>query len=544
MSRALFHLGLADFLQRVRSHSFLIVVALMIYATYVILPNKDADYVAGVVMGTHRGVYNSAWIGTVYGIVISMLASLFAFYLIKNTIHRDRQSLVGRIIATTPTSKFIYLLGKWLSNLAVLTALMGVIMLVGIGMQLWRGEDTAVNLIQLILPMWLIGFPVMGLVAAVAILFETIPFLRGGFGNVVYYFLWMFVVISTTESMVHDANNFLVPEHDLLGISHSISDIQHLIKANDASYAGGFTIGSSQFGEELKIWVWEGLDWSSEMVLARLGWLTLSILIVVASVLPFDRFDSAKADNRKEQPAWIKRILARVGIGGETAVAETRIQTTNQKQIRLTPITQRRNSFRFGQVLLAESQLMLKGLPWWWYGVAFALILVGLFSTPTAQPDLLLPLSWLWPVLLWSQMGIREAQHNTDKLLFSTPNPLLRQLPALWLSGVLLALIMASGIIVRLFIVGDWMQVGALFIGAMFVPSLALALGVISGTSRLFEIVYLLLWYLAIDGEVAVDFMFQLPEAFALGIPLRFLIITVVLMMTAVSVRWLRINHQ
>ena len=171
-------------------------------------------------------------------------------------------------------------------------------------------------------------------------------------------------------------------------------------------------------------------------------------------------------------------------------------------------------------------------------------ILVGLFTPPSDQPSLLLPLSWLWPILLWSQMGIREVQNRTNTLLFSAPNPLLRQLPALWLSGVLLALIMASGIMVRLLAAGDWMQVGALLIGALFVPSLALALGVISGTSRLFEIIYLLLWYLAIDGEVAVDFMFQLPEAFVLGIPLRFLIITVALMVTAVSVRWLRIDHQ
>ena len=158
MSRALFHLGLADFLQRVRSNSFLFVVALMMYATYAILPNTEADYVAGMTMGAHRGLYNSAWIGTVLGIVVSMLASLFAFYLIKNAISRDRQSLVGRIIATTPTSKFTYLLGKWLSNVAVLTALMVVMMFVGIGMQVWRGEDTAVNLLQLAYPLWFIGF--------------------------------------------------------------------------------------------------------------------------------------------------------------------------------------------------------------------------------------------------------------------------------------------------------------------------------------------------------------------------------------------------
>jgi hypothetical protein len=36
--------------------------------------------------------------------------------------------------------------------------------------------------------------PLMALVAAIAVLFEAIPFLSGGFGNIVYFFLFIMML--------------------------------------------------------------------------------------------------------------------------------------------------------------------------------------------------------------------------------------------------------------------------------------------------------------------------------------------------------------
>jgi len=47
----------------------------------------------------------------------------------------------------------------------------------------------------------------------------------------------------------------------------------------------------------------------------------------------------------------------------------------------------------------------------------------------------------------------------------------------------------------------------AVVAGAIFVPTLALACGAISGTSRFFEIVYLVLWYVGpMNATPGVDF--------------------------------------
>ena len=42
---------------------------------------------------------------------------------------------------------------------------------------------------------------------------------------------------------------------------------------------------------------------------------------------------------------------------------------------------------------------------------------------------------------------------------------------------------------------GDWLHLAAWGMGALFIPSLALVLGVWSGSSKLFEVVYMLWWY-------------------------------------------------
>jgi hypothetical protein len=104
-------------------------------------------------------------------------------------------------------------------------------------------------------------------------------------------------------------------------------------------------------------------------------------------------------------------------------------------------------------------------------------------------------LTVLLPLGLWSALGTREKCHNTDQLIFSAPHPLSRQLPLAWLAGVGVALDAGAGVAVNFLLASDGLHLLAWGTGALFIPSLALALGVWSGSSKLFEVVYMLLWY-------------------------------------------------
>jgi hypothetical protein len=127
-------------------------------------------------------------------------------------------------------------------------------------------------------------------------------------------------------------------------------------------------------------------------------------------------------------------------------------------------------------------------------------------------------------------MGNREARNATEGLVFSAPRPLGRQLPAAWAAGVLLALATGGGVALRLALAGDRAGLGAWLVGALFVHTLALALGVWSGGGKLFEVIYLLLWYLGpLQHVPAMDFLGAAPAAVAKGMPLVYLAATALL---------------
>ena len=137
----------------------------------------------------HRGLYNSAYLGSLMALLISPWLSLAGFYLVKNALTRDIQTGVGQILATTTLTKPLYTVGKAISNFAVLAIMVGVMGIVAAAMQIIRQEDPNIQVFQIFAPLIFISLPVVAVVGSVAILFEAIAWLRGGLGNVVYFFL-------------------------------------------------------------------------------------------------------------------------------------------------------------------------------------------------------------------------------------------------------------------------------------------------------------------------------------------------------------------
>lgn len=158
-------------------------------------------------------------------------------------------------------------------------------------------------------------------------------------------------------------------------------------------------------------------------------------------------------------------------------------------------------------------------------------MVAGLFNSPETAYEVILPMAWVWPILLWSSIGSRETRHNVQSITFASPSPVWRQLPAQWLAGFILSIIVASGALLRLVIAGDFAGLMWLLIGAIFIPSLALACGVWSNGSKLFEIVYILFWYL---GPIN-----KLPQLDYIGVtgesqPLTFILAALALVAIAV----------
>jgi len=545
---SIWHFMRADFLERARRNSFFIVLAVTVLLGFFFAPTSDAGYVT-FMRAFYRGIYNSAWIGILYGTVCTIFLPFLGFYLVKNTIDRDHQTKVGQIIATTPTSKVVYLLGKWLSNLAVFSVILTVMTVMAIIMQIVRAEDTNIILGQLIPSIWLMSFPVLALAAALAVAFESVPLLRRGMGNLIYFFLWgaflsrggMPTFLTTVE-----------PSNDLMSITRPTASIQEAILAFDPDAdlgTGGLLAPKEIFGEifmeeEIKTFVWEGIDWTFAIFLQRMLWLGLPVVITFAAAIPFDRFDPARSKLTRKDTGRLAGLWQK--IWGFNQKVTPVIQNQNMAATvitQLTPITTQKTRWRFGGILFAELRLLLKGKSVIWY-----LGLLGFFVAGLAVPieyarPYILPFAWLWPIFVWSSMGGREERYFTRQLVYSAAYPLRRQLPAAWFAGVLVAIISVGGVGLQLYFVGETNASLAILIGAFFIPALAMTLGAISGGQRLFEIVYLIWWYLAMNGVAYLGLMGSADEAVIQAGYANLIGLTIVMLIVAAIVKWRKIQQ-
>jgi hypothetical protein len=247
-------------------------------------------------------------------------------------------------------------------------------------------------------------------------------------------------------------------------------------------YDGSFMLGSMDT-EVTDTFTWTGIGWTPAVIATRFAYIVLAILLTLLAALFFDRFDPSRG-----KPMRIK-----------TSATDSAPEVDSAPKVlstpKLTPLTSA-NQFSFGRVLFAELKLLLKGQRWWWYLGAAGIIIACLVGKSAVTREIILPVAWVAPLLIWSSIGNREVHNNVQQLTFSSASPLWRQLPAQWLAGFIVTLIMASGAALRYAIDGDTVGLLALFSGALFIPSLALATGVWSGTTKLFEILYMVIWYL------------------------------------------------
>ncbi|MFZ5858486.1 MAG: hypothetical protein ACOYZ6_16795 [Chloroflexota bacterium] len=516
-SRALFHILRADFLERVRSYGFLGLLLFSVFITYLFIPETSDIQIAGLQLGGYRAIYNSAWIGTMTTLLMGEFFLLFSFYLLKGSVERDRRTGVGQIIAATPITKIKYTLGKWLGNVAIASTMTLAIIVASALLQFLRAEDTHINLWQLASPFLIVLFPALTVIAATAVLFDCIPLLRGGIGNVLFFFI----------------------AYPLLALS---LDLQ----GNTLLYPSIYQACAAQFDNcnptrqidaglpppaDYPAFTYDGVTWLPSILLSRLAILFVGALIALLAAWFFHRFDPAKADISFMRIPSIKRT--------PTPQTESSAQTLTlpRQPTHLTPLAPASRPSAFSwlmRLFVAELRLTFKGTRWLWYLFAFGIFIAQAITPLDIAQLYILPLAFILPLTFWSNLGVREVKHRTEQLVLSAPHPLTRQLPITWFTGVIIAFFITSPTVFHLLLDGQWSAFGGLFSGILFVPSLAMALGVWTNGSKLFEGGYLFFWYLASMYSIpAFDFMGRVPLAYQQGIPLAYFLLTILLVVIA-----------
>jgi hypothetical protein len=258
-----------------------------------------------------------------------------------------------------------------------------------------------------------------------------------------------------------------------------------------------------------------GLGWDATEVVSRLAWSGVAIPMVLAAAVFFSRFDPARGPGTSSsKPFWRRRRAAAPDATDRSRPHAARstppspMATAHAKGgTLLTPLVERSVRERFFPLVLAELRLMLKGRSRWWHLGALGLVVAGFAVPLEAARGVVLPLAWLWPLLVWSPVGSREVRYGVSEILVSAPRVRSRAPLAAFTAGAIVAGLAASGVAINMGLSGDLRGLVALVSGALFVSALAVACGVLSGASVLFEGLYLPLWYLGPFNKLsALDF--------------------------------------
>ena len=487
----------ADVLERTRRYAFLLTMLAAVWLGYLVI-----DGSISLTLDEYRGAMNSAWIGTLVALSSAMFISLVGFYIVRNSITRDRTTRVGQILAGTRVRTVTYLLAKTASNFVVLAAIVAVQVAAAVLMQILSPGGGPFEPDELVIPFLLLTLPPIAVVAAVATLFESVRWLSGGLGNVVFFFLFMGLI---SVPIANESREF-----DLLGIVETQASMHAAARAAYPEFRGGFQLSAAPKSlrdgkPPPKLFKWAGFEWSAAGVARRLWWFAAAFFLVLLAVPFFDRFDEAPPAPR------IRKRRIPVSSGDEVpamSVMEEHPDGLGERVGRIvSALAAAGGRTRFGRLLGAEIRLSLKGVHPAWYLVAAGLALACLLSPADAVKRYLLPVAWIWPVLIWSKIGMREAWHGTGQLIFSAPRIRNAQLAAAWGSGVAVAAVTGAGALVNFAITGEGTAIFGAVVGMLFIPSFALASGVWSGGSKLFEAVYLCWWYVGpMNATPGLDF--------------------------------------
>ncbi|MEU3108316.1 hypothetical protein ACWHAN_23300 [Streptomyces albidoflavus] len=495
--RTLAGLTAGDFKDRVRRPVHLVVLLAAVGLGCLAVPPADGRWVI-LALGEYRGTYTSAYVGVATALAGGLWLTLGGFYVVRKGLARDEETRVGQILAATPARTVLLLAAKFLSNFLVLASMLGVLAVTALCLQLVRGEDRGVDPVALFQPFLVMALPLLALTAAAALLFETVPVLRGGLGNIAWFCVALVVGIKGQSADAPFGGFGAGPAADSLRAALT----EEFGKAGDHT----FSLGLTQIPEPLTPFRWDGFTFGGDFLVSRLLLVAAAVALALLPALWFGRHDptrggpadgaSPAADAPAPVPAYAPAPAAALALALPRTAAE-------------------RGGRTFGRLLAGEVRILAGGVSPWWWAVAAALTVAGLTLPLDAVTGLVLPAVWIWPVLVWSRLGSLPVEHGLEGLLGAYPAPR-RRLLAAWGSGVVLTAVLGVAPLLRMAFAADLPGLAAWLGGVLFIPSLALLLGVVCRTHRVFQVVYLPLWYLVVNQVAALDFMGAVREA---GVP-------------------------
>jgi hypothetical protein len=473
----------ADFRIRFRRPSTLVAFLLLTGLAYISVPNPATGNAMLVVDDGRRALYNSGAIGMATALIVTISVGLAGFYVVSNAIAHDIRSRCGFVIASTTMRAGEYLIAKLAGNVVFLATFTAGFMISSMAMLLVRNEAGLepwlfVSQYLLLVP------PVIILVAVLAIVFESIPFLSGRAGDVIYFVVYLLCLSFPVALIARGQDPGFARYLDFGGMALTFEQLRPLMQTANLSIGGDFDPVKPLF-------IVPQLTLTREWVLPRLVSLVAPLLLLVVALRSFHRFDPARVTPGRERgrTTGLMRIndvlkpLLRALLSLDPFVR----WTPTQPSLLRAAATDAHATFAAYPMLLV---------------FAIVLAVATVSSQSSAFMHGVLPLAFLAVGLAIADMACRERRAGTLGLIQSAP--LLKAHFVWWkLAGstlVAFTLLLVPFIRVA---VSHPTSLGAAAVGLFLVAAMATSLGVISVTPKAFTVVFLTMLYIVTSDRGA-----------------------------------------
>ncbi|NDK39048.1 hypothetical protein DT603_09365 [Pseudoxanthomonas gei] len=472
-ARIIIAICMADLRQRLRTPRMWVLLGALAAASWWSFPPADADYLAVWFGAGARAYYSSAWIGLVISSIYGGLLSLVGFYVVRGTVVRDLEAGTWQILVATPMNRAGYLLAKWLSHVVLFVLVLAAGIAVGLVAQQVRGEVTTLDLIELLKPVLLIALPALAISATFAVWFDLVPWLRRSAGNILYFFVWTFLM---TGSIVRGAGAWPGDPQGMMAVQ------QALAKGADlpAGFAkGGLSIGGQSLqGKAPVLFEWTHWQVGLDVLASRGFWLAVAVLGLLAAAPLLDRFAAHR--------------------GGARA-ASTEGRRLRLLDVLLAPL----RWTAFGALVSAEVSLALRPRRWRWF-LAMAAIFAAQAFAPEKGLVAAILAGWLLSMDHFARAVLREHDTRTGALVFTAPGMRQRLLAARVLTGIGMAWLVTLPALVRLGVQNPTAAV-AVAVAGVSIAVWGLALGALFRNARPFELVLVAAAYVSLQGALVLD---------------------------------------
>jgi hypothetical protein len=465
---------------RMRRLSTLFAVMAMIAISWAMIvdPKTGASLMA---IEQTRVLYTSSALAMGSASLLSFLMALIGFFLVRGRMVEDIRSGIGCVIAATPVGNGLFLFSRWLGGVTYMFALIMVAMCSIMVLHALRGDGPIQVLVYLQTYLLVLG-PMIVFAVSAAILFDSVPFLMGKAGDLVYFIAWMFqiaIVAKTEEMSAGSLSSWL-----LLDFNGMVSTI---VVLKTHFLTNHFSLGASTFDPSIAPITLPVYMWSTQMFVLRLSTACLALTLLLPAIPLFHRFSPDKV---KQSHARKRRSPLEILNAWTRPLA---------KQVQPLFMWSSKSANFFGQVT-ADVALTFVNAP---FAIIALVVLTGFSALLqlSALPGLTISAVAFWGVLI-SDIGTRDFQAAMEGMTGAVRGGAIRRYFRQLLATIVLVFLFTGVIIFRLGFATPMFAL-ALVVGIISVGALANSLGTLTNTSKTFMSLYLFTLYVATQADKA-----------------------------------------